>query len=629
MRASEQITSETTFLRLFGAGVLELLADRTALETNQIFRSAPGGGKTSLLRVFSASSLLALHVNRSQVDYRDLYAGVSALGAVDDSGPKLLGIVVPCSKNYATLEDLPLESARSQRLFRALLDCRIVLSALRGAMILKRREYPKDLTSLELNLDADLAREVRLPTECSGLQAYEWAKDIESRIAQSLDSLDPSPPTDLGHSRLVSLDILRPPALQYEGEDLVPRVLVMFDDVHRLAPAQRAMLGRWLTDERPPVPTWLAERLEALNPDELLDQGARHGRDFEEPSPTLERFWRNRPVRFEQALSTIAEKRCREARSVDIAALEDCLDTTIEIPNGDDAARRIKERIVSSVGRTAQFEEWIEATKSKPKGSPFDEAVKWRTLEILIQRVRGKQQLAFDLPLPAGELSRKDDSAVRAAAEIFLSAEFGWPYYYGFHRLSYLASSNIDQFLAISAELFEEASAAAILDRSTMLSPDRQHSIIKRVAKDWWEDHVLVGLPLRSDVRRFIESIGRFAQLETNQLNAPYPPGVTGVSITMAERELLMDEHYLESRPDLRKLRAVISTCLAHNILEADLDRSQNYERRMLLYLNRLLCAHFDLPLQYGSWRAKRPDDLAKWMTVGFKAPGSGRRQLA
>ena len=106
MRVSEKIASDTTFLRLFGSGVLDLIPEEDTLSQPQIFRSAPGGGKTSMLRVFTPSILVNLHANRRSKEHKDLYAKLKGLGVVGDSGPKLLGVMLSCGKNYAALDDL-------------------------------------------------------------------------------------------------------------------------------------------------------------------------------------------------------------------------------------------------------------------------------------------------------------------------------------------------------------------------------------------------------------------------------------------------------------------------------------------------------------------------------------------
>ena len=95
----------------------------------------------------------------------------------------------------------------------------------------------------------------------------------------------------------------------------------------------------------------------------------------------------------------------------------------------------------------------------------------------------------------------------------------------------------------------------------------------------------------------------------------------------MAEKDQLCDEEFISRRPDLGKLSKVIGICLAHNILEVDMYHSQGYEERMVLYLNRLLCSYFDLPLQFGGWRAQSPRELTRWIIEGFR-PTVGRGRL-
>ena len=57
-----------------------------------------------------------------------------SLGAVDDNGPQLLGVMLSCGKNYATLDDLPWDDRKKERLFFAFMNCRILLSTMRSVM---------------------------------------------------------------------------------------------------------------------------------------------------------------------------------------------------------------------------------------------------------------------------------------------------------------------------------------------------------------------------------------------------------------------------------------------------------------------------------------------------------------
>ena len=618
MRASEHIASDTTFLRLFGPGVLDLIPAEEPFPRLFIFRSAPGGGKTSLLRAFTPSSIINLYANRVHDEYKELYAKMKHLGAVDDRGPQLLGIMLSCAKNYATLDDLPWNPRYRKRLFFSLLNCRVLLSTMRSALQLRSLEYPNDLSRLSMKGDTDICRALGLPESGRGDEVFEWASNIEAEISKVLDSLDPQPPDAIGHSDLSSLQLLRPAQVLIDDTPVASRLLVMLDDVHKLSPSQRLNLGKALSEMRDGAATWLAERLEALRSDELLDIGSRRDRDYSENAATLEMYWREYPKRFQRTLSAIADKRVREAQQTEIDSFGTCVPNALETPDMtnslEEACVATRERVKASWSDKERFQYWLVAAEATD-GTAYERGVAWQVLDILIARENRNRQLSFDLDLPLSpeELKRRDDSAVKAAAELFLADRFRLPYYFGFPKLVSLASSNIDLFLTIAGELFEEASSAAILGKSCQLSVERQHEIVKRAARRWWDQDVLRGLPLQVEVRRFIEAIGRFGRRQTYQANAPYAPGVTGISITMAERDQLRNEKFLSSRPDMSRLSRTLGICLAHNLLEAVLDHSQGYDRRMVLYLNRFLCCHFDLPLQYGGWRAKKPQELALW----------------
>ena len=632
MRASEHIASDTTFLRLFGPGVLELIPEKEPFSRLFIIRSAPGGGKTSIMRAFTPASVINLYANARQEEYRELYAQMKDIGAVDENGPQLLGIMLSCGKNYATLDDLPWDDRYRERLFFAFLNCRIVLSTMRAALQLRSLEYPANLHRLTIRGDVDVCRGLGIPHRSDGRELFEWASGIETAISRTLDSLDPQPLDSVGHSDLSSLRLLKPAHVLVDDVPVASRLLVMLDDVHKLAPSQRLSLGKALNEIRDGPAVWLAERLEALRSDELLDIGARRDRDYSENAVTLEKYWRDHPMRFQRTVLAIADKRVREAQQDGIDSFGSCVPGALETPEMtatlEEASAKTREEVKASWSEKDRFQYWLAEAESR-EGTTYERGVAWQALDILIARENRNRQLSFDLPLSRDDLRKKDNSAVKAAAELFLASRFQLPFYFGVGKLASLATWNIELFLAIAGELFEEASSASILGKPSSLTVERQHAILKRAARQWWGEDVLRGVPLQTEVRRFVEAVGWFAKRETYQPNAPYAPGVTGISITMAERDQLRDDKYLANRPDLRTLSRVIGICLAQNLLEAVLDHSQGYDRRMVLYLNRFLCCYFDLPLQYGGWRARRPNELALWaLETGTEYTSDGERLL-
>jgi len=257
------------------------------------------------------------------------------------------------------------------------------------------------------------------------------------------------------------------------------------------------------------------------------------------------------------------------------------------------------------------------------KGTPVDRLLGWRALEILIERDLLKEQKTLDfIELTEENLQTQDQSDVRTAAELFISKEFGLPYYYGFNCLCSMASANIEQFLDLSGELFEEVASASLLSLSKKMpevKSNRQEKIVKQTIRRKW-DEIVHRIDKPNDVRSLIESTGNFCKWETYKSNAPYSPGVTGIAIRMSDREKLRDPKFLD-KDILVRLAKIIASCLSYNIFEPVLDYKCKGERWMVLYLNRMFCVHFDLPLQHGGWREKSLRELCHWIEKGFHPP--------
>ncbi len=70
---------------------------------------------------------------------------------------------------------------------------------------------------------------------------------------------------------------------------------------------------------------------------------------------------------------------------------------------------------------------------------------------------------------------------------------------------------------------------------------------------------------------------------------------------------------------ELLKLSNIISNCLNNNLLWAKPNVKAKGKEWLVLYINRMLCVQFDLPLQYGGWREHSLDKLMNWMDFGFQ----------
>lgn len=619
LRAAENIDSELAFLRLFGPGMLDAIAPEDLWDRPLIIRSAAGGGKTTLLKLLTPPVLLSLYENRVLDETKEVFQRLSSLGVVGDGGLLKLGVLLPCTRNYAVLDDLAIEDSRKDRLFFALLSARVVLAALQAGLEFHRLSYPRDLSRITIRASAAPPALVGIGEFVDGKRLNDWAAQLESTVADAIDSFDPwdgSLPTAL--EPLTTLGLLKPDNLFLDGKPLAYGTMLLLDNVQFLTRRQRSSLYRVLAELRSTVAVWLAERLEALVTDELLGSGTQRGRDYQ--ILWIEDYWRNKRSRFEKISLNIADRRANASIDIEVGSLAPLLEASLDAADWtsryEEVVTALEGRVRSDASDQMKFGEWLNL-KELESGTIRERAVAWRTLEILVHRERKKVQQGFDFVLPADEFEEKTDSQIRAAAELFLAYEFKLPYYFGPSKLVSLASCNIEQFLWISGDAFEEIVSAALIRKQLRLSAERQHSLLRASSEALWQEVPRVARSSDSTFR-FLDSVARFCHSMTFLANAPYDPGVTGIAISMEDRDRLLNPTYLEKHPHHRLLANAIADAIANNFLEPNLDYSCKGKRWMVLYLNRLLCPKHWLPLQYGGFKEKSLDELHRWLSGGF-----------
>lgn len=624
LRASENIDTDLAFLKLFGPGMLDMLGSQDLWNRPLIIRSAAGGGKTTLLRLLTPQVLLSLHENQGQDDTKEVFHRLSNLGVIDQQGPRLLGVLLPCTRNYAVLDDLSLEEPRKDRLFFALLSARISLAALQASLELHRLSYPKDLLRIGVRAAALPPSLAGTNDVVSGVEVHQWATELEGVVADAIDSFEPwdgTLPSSL--EPLSTLDLIKPGNLLVDGKPASQSTVLMLDNVQFLTRRQRRNLFRALAEIRSSVAVWLAERLEALVMDELLGSGTQRGRDYE--VVWIEEFWREKRPRFEKLSHNIADRRANASMDVEVGTFTPLLEASLDASDWSDRygnlLNELRRRISEEIAGQARFDEW-RAMPGLESGSIRERATTWRTLEILVHRERRKSQQHFDFALAPEDFEERSDSQIRAAAELFLAQEHKLPYYFGPSKLVSLASCNIEQFLWLAGDMFEEIVSAALIRRPLRMAPERQDAILREASENLWRD-----IPRRARhseaVARFLDSVALFCRSMTFQPTAPYDPGVTGIAISMDDRDKLMDPKYLATRPHHAQVAQVITDSIANNLVEANLNYKCKGQLWMVLYLNRLLCPKHWLPLHYGGFKEKTLDELSKWTSSGFATVGT------
>lgn len=613
-RMSERTTSDMEFVRLFSPKILEKLAEDAFDGAVHVFRSTPGAGKTTLLRAFTPPALRAFWHSRNRPELSESFQNLLNRGLLTEGeSPQLLGVYLSCASGYA---DLPSsEGLQQEGLFRALLDCRIVLRTLRSLGALLGFSTPDQLA--EVSLDYSRLQGLQgVPVIKNALDLATWAEEHEQKVYAQLDTFTgPANTTLPAQFRFEGVLWLQSIVFTYEGRTVGGKRLLMVDDMHKLRRKQRALLVDELTVMRPSIPIWLAERTVALGT-ELLSQGAREGRDLREYN--LDRMWSDAKGtnQFVSYAQNILDRRMKNQDAVPVGSFTQCLrDELVSSEVRSQVAEGI-ERFRTEVKRhqsNQRYAQWLARADQYTSDQNLESLLELYVTRILLVRDESKRQMSLDLTLTEEDLEGRDSSQVRNAAELFMHDELGIPYYFGFDRLCVMATSNVEELLGLAAALYVGLQAKQVLRKSEpILSPVEQDKLLREAAARR-RDFIPKSHTEGTRAQRLLDSVGAFCYDQTFAPSAPYAPGVTGVRLSRAELAKLTAPGAFG--PAGLALQRVLAECAAENLLvQRESQATGSRDSGTIFYLNRSLCAHYGLPLQMGGWRDVTVGELIRWM---------------
>lgn len=290
MKYSESIDSGDLFLRLFEPEVLDILNKEKIWNSIQTIRSSPGGGKTTLFNVFTPNVLNTLYRLRKTEEYNECFRKMKNIGAISETGPDVLGVIISCARNYVIFDDIIPDENYSIALFFTLFNVRIILALMRSALELKGLNFPADIERIKVIGIPDEFHHMMSVSENStigGRELYNWACENEKNICKLIDSFDVPNKHDMYGRNLqlllYSLLLFNPQNLLVDNQRVADKILIMFDDVHKLSYRQRHSLLSQLFQFRPKTSVWIAERLEVLGMQDFFGSDGTVGREYDPP----------------------------------------------------------------------------------------------------------------------------------------------------------------------------------------------------------------------------------------------------------------------------------------------------------------------------------------------------------
>ncbi len=232
VRASSRGVNDEQFVKMFAASAIEIMKEPKNPWQGLVYvRSAPGGGKTSILRMLTPGPLRRAIALGDDQRYRAIREALQDASVLDGNTPMVWGVLLSFSIEYRTLDDL---GPKALPVFRALISARIVLAALKALLSLREMVYPDDLARVSAAwtpIDG-----AQMAAKANGVELDEWASKIEDSVFEIMDELGGDGSTAArGLLDLDGLYWLAGASFAIDDQPVVAKPVLLLDDLQYLS----------------------------------------------------------------------------------------------------------------------------------------------------------------------------------------------------------------------------------------------------------------------------------------------------------------------------------------------------------------------------------------------------------
>lgn len=602
IRASERIETDEMFLELFSSEPLTHLEEKN--EQGRLWGgvttilSSPGAGKTTLLRLFSPSILLRI------TERNTAYKKLKKLDVLDSDRIKKCGVYLQLGRDYEFLEDDVLfNEIEQKRIFLSLLNARIVLATLKSLMSLAGIRYTalSEITYIPEEIIPELGD---FKAEYNGKELLDWATEQERRICEFLDSFVLPEGGIQGSSSLFALKAMKASWFTYKGERLCDDFIFQIDDGHKLTRNQKKIIRDETVEVRLPVTLWIAERLETLAASDILSD--KNIKDRDDQTIHLES---TKKGIFNPMVKNIATLRSAFSSDGIILASALASDTTI---NYKALYNEAAKRYLNQLQKLHNYDNYAECVEVVQQQDPYERVLNMRALLMHASR-QGAGGAMNLFGYTAQDLEWMLNPLVPMVKDILPGEITKLPQYYGFSTLMDLASQNVEQFLDLSAKMYELLVAKKISDPSHyVLTAEEQDKIVREFALARLED--IKRLPRGNKIYGFLMHLIDFCRSVTFSPSYSYK-SVTGFAVKEEQSGKWGKDGFWFQDSDNEELSSLMKDCLAYNFLmKQGITQGKKDQKWTIFYLNSWLCAYARLPLERGGWRPLTLHKLNSWL---------------
>ena len=602
IRASERIETDEMFLELFSSEPLVHLEEKN--DQGKLWGcvtsilSSPGAGKTTLLRIFSPSILQRITERNSA------YKKLKKLDVIDSERIKKCGVYLQLGRDYEFLEDDALfNEVERKRVFLSLLNARIVLATLKSCMSLAGIKYTA-LDQITYSPEELVPEFGDFKAEFTGKELLDWAAEQERRICEFLDSFVMPDEGIQGSNSLFALKAMKASWFTYKGERLCDEFIFQIDDGHKLTKKQKKTIREEAVELRLPVTLWIAERLETLSTTDILSD--KNIKDRDDQTIHLENAKKGIFNPMVKNISTL-----RSAFSTDGIILASALasDTTI---NYKALYNEASKKYQSQLEKLHNYDNYQECVAAINTQDPYERVLNMRALLMHASR-QGSGGVMNLFGYTAQDLEWIVGPLMPMVKEVMPGEIAKLPQYYGFSTLIDLASQNVEQFLDLSAKMYELLVAKKISDPSHyVLTAEEQDGIIRGFAKNRLED--IKRLPRGNKIYGFLMHLIDFCREVTFTPSYSYR-SVTGFAVKEENSGKWGKDGFWFQEEANDELSTILKDCLSYNFLmKQGITQGKKDQKWTIFYLNSWLCAYAHLPLERGGWRPLTLHKLNSWL---------------